>query len=187
MEARVARFEQMVNAAQQTNPPTKEWVKRARKRQGTVRCPVWIKRLSYDAILQYGDALADLFCQFPDDAVFLTPYNMFVGYQSPEKKDRINPVDVLVRGAEWTDEWGTVWGHAFGGVGATPCDHPIKDWSQLDDYLVSQFPDPLAVGRLDAVKPLLAMHGTTKYCRRHHPSGLFRAAASDSGNAEHLH
>ncbi len=69
-----------------------------------------------------------------------------------------------MRPGEWLDEWGTRWGHAYGGVGATPVDSPIKDWAQLDDYLAHHMPDPRASGRLDGVRELLAMHGETKYC-----------------------
>jgi uroporphyrinogen decarboxylase len=163
-EAIVHRFNARVDAAIAASPPTKEFGRQAMKRQGAPRCPVRIKRLSFDAILRYGDALADLFCEFPDDMVFVAAYDIFVGYQPPQLQDRVNPLDVLLRRAQWTDEWGTVWGHAFGGVGATPLDHPIKDWSQLNDYLAAKVPNPLAAGRLDAVKPVLAMHGKTKYC-----------------------
>ena len=55
-------------------------------------------------------------------------------------------------------------GHAFGGVGATPVQTPIKDWSQLDDYLANRMPDPHAPGRLDSALCVLAIHGETKYC-----------------------
>ena len=164
METKIARFEERVNAAQQANPPTKEWVKRAIQRQGAPRCPVRIKRVSYDLILRYGDDLADLFVEFPDDVLFLAPYDMSIGYQPPERIDRINQLDVLMRSAQWIDEWGTCWGHAFGGVGATPLDHPLKDWTQLDDYLSSRVPDPLVADRLDASRVLLEVHGKAKYC-----------------------
>lgn len=164
MEAIVARFEERVNAAQQTHAPTKAWVKQAIRREGPGRCPVRLKRLSVDLILRYGDALADLFCEFPDDVVAVIPYDITIGYQAPGKRPRINPIEALMRGMEWVDEWGTVWGHAFGGVGATPVDYPIKDWSELDDYLARRMPDPHAPGRLDAAGPSLAAHGETKYC-----------------------
>jgi hypothetical protein len=108
--------------------------------------------------------LADLFCEFPDHVPFIGAYDAFVGYQPPDRPDRISAVDVLMHGAKWSDEWGTRWWHAEGGVGATPLDHPIKDWSQLDDYLQSHMPDPLAPGRLDSVRSSVAEHGKTKYC-----------------------
>jgi uroporphyrinogen decarboxylase len=163
-ESIVQRFNMRVDAAVAKSDPTKEWVRRALKRQGAERCPVRIRRLSFDVILRHGDRLADLFCEYPDDTVFLGPYEIFVGYQPPERKQRINSIDVLTRGAEWLDEWGTRWGHAEGGVGATPLDHPIRDWSQLDEYLASQMPDPLAPGRLDAVKPAIELYRDSKYC-----------------------
>lgn len=160
----VRRFNARLDQSLVASPATKEWVRQALRRQGGPRCPVRIKRLSFDVILRHGDGLADLFCEYPDDLVFVAAYDIFVGYQPPERKDRVNPIDVLTRDAEWTDEWGTRWGHAEGGVGATPLDHPIHDWGQLDEYLATQMPDPLAPGRLDAVKPCVAMHGKSKYC-----------------------
>jgi uroporphyrinogen decarboxylase len=163
MERILARFEERVNAAQQANPPTKAWVKQAIHRQGPGRCPVRLKRLSFDLILRYGDALADLFCEYPDDVIAIVPYDITIGYQPPDKQPRINPVEALMREAQWTDEWGTRWGHAFGGVGATPIGHPLKDWSQLDEYLERSLPDPHAPGRLDTAIPVLEMHGPHKY------------------------
>jgi len=163
-EAIVGRFNARIDAAIAGRLPTKDFCRLAMKRQGGPRCPVRIKRVSFDAILRYGDALADVFCEYPDDLVFAIPYDIFVGYQPANRKDTVNPIDVLLRQAEWTDEWGTVWGHAFGGVGATPLDHPIKDWGQLDEYLAAKVPDPLAPGRLDGVQSTLAMHGKTRYC-----------------------
>jgi uroporphyrinogen decarboxylase len=164
MEATIARFEERVNEAQLANPPTKDLVKAAVRRAGAPRCPVRMKRLSLDVIVRYGDALADLFCEFPDDALFLQPYDIFLGYQPPERKDRVSPVEALMRAAEWTDEWGIRWGHAYGGVGATPVDCPIKDWSQLDEYLAGSIPDPRAPGRLDAAARLVEQHREAKYC-----------------------
>jgi len=164
MEARIARFEKRANAAQQANPASKERVKQALRRRGDGRCPVRLKRLSFDIILRHGDALADLFCQYPDDVVAMIPYDITVGYQPPDKSPRVNPVEALMRDMEWTDEWGTRWGHAFAGVGATPVDHPIKDWSMLDAHLRESIPDPDAPGRLDSVLGTMAMHGADKYC-----------------------
>ena len=51
---------------------------------------------------------------------------------------------MLTESATWTDEWGTQWGHAEGGIGATTTGYPLADWSQLDDYLAHRFPDPRA-------------------------------------------
>jgi uroporphyrinogen decarboxylase len=164
MEAIIDRFEERVNAAQRSNPATKSWVKEAIRRRGPGRSPVRLKRLSFDIILRYGGALAELFSAFPDDVVAVIPYDITVGYQPPGREPRINPVEVLMRDAQWTDEWGTRWGHAFGGVGATPIDHPLKDWSQLDDYLADRVPDPRAPGRMDAARSVLDAHGAAKYC-----------------------
>ncbi|MBN2308717.1 MAG: hypothetical protein JXR94_07080 [Candidatus Hydrogenedentes bacterium] len=164
MEARIARFEERVNAAQIAKPPTKEWVKTSLKGNGDGRCPVRLKRLSFDIILRHGDALADLFCQYPDDVIAIIPYDITVGYQPPEKSPRTNTVEALMRDMTWLDEWGTEWGHAFGGVGATPVDCPLKDWAVLDDYLEHGVPDPNAPGRLDGAAAALGPHKDAKYC-----------------------
>lgn len=164
MEARIARFEERANAAQKVNPPTKTWVKAAFRRSGDGRCPVRLKRLSLDVILRYGDDLADLFCAYPDDVVALIPYDITIGFQPPEKSPRVNTVEALMRDMTWIDEWGTRWGHAFGGVGATPVDYPLKDWATLEEYLAHHVPDPNAPGRLDSVNGTLSMHRDAKYC-----------------------
>ncbi|MBP8129267.1 MAG: hypothetical protein KA184_06755 [Candidatus Hydrogenedentes bacterium] len=164
METRIARFEARVNAAQESNPPAKGWVKAALHGAGDGRCPVRLKRLSLDLILKYGDDLADLFCACPDDLIAVIPYDITIGYQLPGKQPHINTVEALMTSMEWLDEWGTRWGHAFGGVGATPVDHPIRDWAALDDFLKHQVPDPRAPGRLDAAAAALAPHRDTKYC-----------------------
>jgi uroporphyrinogen decarboxylase len=163
MEARLARFEEQVNAAQRAAPPSKGWVRQALRRRGTGRCPVRLKRLSLDVALRHGQALAELFCQYPDDVVALIPYDFAIGYQDPQRRPRLNPVEIMTRQGQWVDEWGTRWGHAYGGVGATPVDYPLKSWDQLDEYL-EKFPDPLAPGRLDAIMPLFEMHRADRYC-----------------------
>ena len=42
-------------------------------------------------ILRYGDALADVFCAYPDDIISPHPYDFFVGYQEPDAKDQSTP------------------------------------------------------------------------------------------------
>jgi len=163
-EAIVARFEERVNAAQVAAAPTRDMVRQALRRQGTGHSPVRLKRVSVDVILRHGDALSDLFCEHPDDVVSMTPYDFSIGHQPQGNGQRINVVDVMTREADWVDEWGTRWGHAAGGVGATPISCPLTDWSQLDDYLEHQMPDPRSPGRLDPALPLLEAHGDTRYC-----------------------
>jgi len=126
MQAIVSRFWERVNAAQSANPPTKEFVRKAVRRVGTQRCPVRLARLSSDVIIQCGDELADLFCQFPDDAIFVQAYEATIGHQPPHRKDRVNSLQVLMQAGEWTDEWGTRWGHALGGGGRHACRKPNK-------------------------------------------------------------
>lgn len=164
MEKMVGRFEKRVNDAQLENPAQKESVKKALKGQGSGHCPVRLKRLSLDLILRYGDALADLFCRYPDDVIGIMPYDIFVGYQLPNKANPVNVIAAMMQDSHWTDEWGTGWAHARGGVGATTIEHPLKDWSQLDDYLRHQMPDPRQPGRLDSAASVLEQHGSSKYC-----------------------
>jgi uroporphyrinogen decarboxylase len=163
-EAIVRRFNERVTGALRDSPPTKDLVRRALRRQGVPRCLVRVQRLSLDVILRYGDDLADLFCAYPDDLISPHPYDFFVGYQKPHAKDSINPIQVLTEPATWTDEWGTRWEHAAGGVGATATGYPLRDWSQLDDYLAHQLPDPRAPDRLDAAAAAIRQHGPARYC-----------------------
>ena len=163
MRAIVSRFHERVGAAFQRHPSNRESVRKTLHRQGAPRSLVRLKRLSVDVILRYGDDLADLFCEYPDDVLWVQPYDYGVGFQPPGP-NRIDEIEVLTRDAKWTDEWGTHWGHAFGGVGATPLGDAIEDWSQLDDYLAHRIPDPHAPGRLDHAREQLALYGDKKYC-----------------------
>jgi uroporphyrinogen decarboxylase len=162
-EAVIRRFNARVDAAIAGSPPSKQHIKQALSRGGAPRCPIRLRRLSLDVILRYGNPLADLFCEYPDDAIFTPAYDLFVGYQAPGRAQRINPIQVLTQDAQWTDEWGTVWGHAATGVGASTVSNPLADWSQLDAYLAERMPNPHAPGRLDGALPSLQMHGTTRY------------------------
>jgi uroporphyrinogen decarboxylase len=164
MEAIFHTFEAEVNEAQRVQPASKELVRQAVRRKGVARCPVRNRTLSLDIILKYGNELADLYCRYPDDVVCLHPYDFAMGYQPPGRKDRINPISSMIHTSEWTDEWGTRWKHARGGVSAVEVDYPIKDWSMLDGYLESRMPRAGAPGRLEAVLPWLKMHRQTRYC-----------------------
>ena len=68
-EAVSRRFNSRVDQAMIESSPTKRWVRKALRRGGAERCPVRLRRLSVDVILRHGDALADLFCRYPDDVV----------------------------------------------------------------------------------------------------------------------
>ncbi len=159
----IRRFNARVDEAIAHAPPTKSWVKKALSRGGASRCPVRLKRLSLDIILRYEEALADLFSEYPDDAVFTQAYDLFLGHQAPDRPQRISLVAALTEESQWADEWGTEWRHAAGGVGASTASNPLTDWSQLDAYLAERMPDPRAAGRLDGVLPSLRMHAETKY------------------------
>ena len=162
-ETTVQRFNARVDQAMIDSAPTKIWVRKALRRGGAERCPVRLKRLTVDVILRHGDALADLFCQYPDDVVGAPAYEATIGYQPKDRSNRTSALQVLTEDAQWTDEWGTEWRHSVGGMGAITVSHPLHDWSQLDAYLTERMPDPLAAGRLDGALPALQMHGSMKY------------------------
>ena len=162
-EVAVKRFYGRLDKAMASKAPTKTWVRKALRHQGADRCPVRLRRLSLDVILRHGDALADLFCEYPDDLVATQAYEMFAGWQPATHPAKVNPIEVLTQDARWTDEWGTDWHHTADGVGATPASYPLSDWSMLDDYLAKRMPDPNAPGRMDGALPSLRMHGESKY------------------------
>jgi uroporphyrinogen decarboxylase len=172
-EAVVRRFEARVDTALEHAPPSKAWTRAALERRGASRCPVHLRELSYDIILRHGDVLADLLADHPDDLIFVDPYEWAIGYQPPGTADPIHPLQALTEELTWVDEWGTPWGHAAGGVGATPVGHPIDDWAQLDRYLATRLPDARAAGRLDAALPPLRLHGPSRFCAGNLSGGLF--------------
>jgi uroporphyrinogen decarboxylase len=160
----VAEFHARVDAAQLASPPNRDAVRKALRREGSGRCLTRMNRLSTDVIVKYGDGLADLLCQYPDDVIFVVPYEFSLGYQSPGCPERLTNIEALMQEKEWVDEWGIGWKHAADGVGANPVRHPIKDWSQLDDYLRHQMPDAHEPGRLAPARQTLARHGSRRYC-----------------------
>jgi uroporphyrinogen decarboxylase len=162
-EALIRRFHARVDQAITDSAPTKTWVRQALRRGGAGRCPVRLKRLSLDVILRHGDALADLFGQYPDDAVGVPAYEMNIGYQPAGDPQPVNPIQVLTEDAAWLDEWGTEWRHAEGGMGAITVAHPLQGWSELDDYLARRLPDPRLPGRMDGALPALRLHGQNRY------------------------
>jgi len=182
----LSRFGEKVGNAMLKSPPTKDFVKNALRRKGSPRCVTRVQRLSIDIILQYGDDLADLFSAYPDDIISPHPYDIFIGYQKPDKKDKIDTIKALTENATWVDEWGTGWGHALGGVGATSVSYPIKDWSQLDDYLTHQFPNPREAGRLDVAAEAIKKHGDTRYIMGVNPIGIFERLHALRGMEETL-
>jgi len=163
MEAALQRFDRRVDDALAAAPPSKAWVKRAVRRQGDGRCPVWLRRMSLDLPLRYCDDLAELFCRFPDDAGRVVPYDLWIGYQPPDRPVRVNPIEVAIRDAQWEDEWGTRWAHSAGGVGATPVAYALTDWAQLDEYLECRMPDPRAPGRFASAAAWMERLGAVRY------------------------
>jgi uroporphyrinogen decarboxylase len=164
MEETVARFKERVEAALVASPANRDEVRNALHRKGAACCPVRMNRLSTDVIVRHGDALADRMCEFPDDVVHVAPYDFTLGYQPSDRPGRLSNVEALMQEKEWVDEWGIGWKHAADGVGANPQVHPLKDWSQLDEFLARQIPNPHVRGRLDAALPTLEKLGTRKYC-----------------------
>jgi uroporphyrinogen decarboxylase len=159
----VGRFNERVDGAIAQSPPSKEWVKQALSRGGSSRCPCRFRRLSLDIILHHGEALADLLCEYPDDIVLTQAYDGSVGFQSQDIAPKISPLEVLTTDARWKDEWGTEWGHAVGGSGATTLSHPLTDWSQLENYLGQFIPDPNDAGRLDGAMPSWKKHAKDRF------------------------
>jgi uroporphyrinogen decarboxylase len=169
MERRVARFDEAVWAAQIAAPPNHALLKQAVKRQQAARCPVWLRRVTLDVVIRYGEALIDLYTEFPDDLGRVSPYDLMVGYKP---KVNITPTEAMMTNAEWVSEWGVGWKHIVGGVSATEVSNPLPDWANLDEYLATTFPDPDEPGRLDAaIAPTKALHGAGKYV-----FGLFGSA-----------
>jgi uroporphyrinogen decarboxylase len=169
MERRVARFEDGVWGAQIAAPPNHDLLKKAVRREHAARCPVWLRRVTPDLVIRYGDALIDLYTEFPEDLGRVSPYDLMVGYKP---KVKITPTEALMTNAEWISEWGVGWKHVVGGVGATEISNPLPDWAKLDEYLATSFPDPDEPGRLDAAAaPTAALHRAGKYV-----FGLFGSA-----------
>ena len=159
----IRNFNRRLDQAALDAPPTKAWVRKALRRQGADRCPTRLRRMSMDVILQYGDALADLFCSFPDSTAFILSYEFALGYRPKGPQGEIvDSVSAFTGNARWTDEWGTVWGHAAGGVGASPVSNPLTDWSNLDEYL-ARMPDPRAPGRFDSAEREVKLLGRHVY------------------------
>ncbi len=169
----VRLFDERVAGALLTAEPSKAWTARALAHQGASRCPVHLRELSYEVILRHGDILAELLIEDPDDLVFVDPYEWAIGFQVPGAEDPIDPLRALTQDSDWIDEWGTRWGHASGGVGATPIGHPLADWRGLDDYLADRMPDPGVPGRLAGAMPLLSTVGPSRYCVGNLSGGLF--------------
>lgn len=169
MERRTARFEEAVWAAQIAAPPNHALLKQAVKRQGAERPPVWLRRVTPDLVIRYGDALIDLYKEFPDDLGRVSPYDLMVGFKT---KSKITPTEAMMLDSEWISEWGVGWKHIVGGVGATEISNPLTDWAKLDEYLAATFPDAEEPGRLSAAAaPTAALHGAGKYV-----FGLFGSA-----------
>jgi uroporphyrinogen decarboxylase len=164
LEIRLARFHERLARVMDGAPATKEWVRQAIHRKGNGRCPVWLNRISPNLIVRHGDALADLYCRYPDHVIRITPYDFWIGHQPPQRVNRVNPVEIAFRSAEWEDEWGTRWSHSSGGVGATPVAEALTDWAQLDEYIATRLPDPGAVGRLELGERVLRRFGHSRYC-----------------------
>ena len=161
MENKVARFEDAVRAAQLAAPANRDLLKGAVRRQGAERCPIWLRRVTPDLVIRYGEALVDLHTEFPDDLGRVSPYDLMIGYKP---KVKITPTEAMMTNAAWVSEWGVGWKHIVGGVGATDITSPLTDWAQLDEYLATGIPDPDEPGRLEAAAaPAEALQRAGKY------------------------
>ena len=63
-----------MDAAQSASPPDKEQARKAFRREGADDVPPGSISFSTDVIVRYGDGLADLLCEFPDDVVSVLAY-----------------------------------------------------------------------------------------------------------------
>src|SRR5271165_3227562 len=114
VEEIVNRFKERVDAAQLASPPNKEQVRKALRREGADHCLTRMNRFSMDVIVRYGDGLADLLCEFPDDLVYVLSYDFALGYQPLDGPARLTDVEAMMQEKEWVDEWGIGWKHAAG-------------------------------------------------------------------------
>lgn len=78
-QAIISRFSARVGDAIQNQFSSKEWVHGPFHRKWAARCHVRLKRASLDVIFHYDDDLADLYCQFPDDVLWVQPCDHGVG------------------------------------------------------------------------------------------------------------
>lgn len=161
MERRVARFEEAVLAAQLTAPPSREALKRAVHRKGVERPQIWLRRTSPDLAIKYGQDLIDLFTEYPDDLGRVAPYDIMMGYAP---KTDMSVVEGMMKDSVFLSEWGVGWKHIVGGVGASECSHPLKDWADLDEYIETGFPNPDDHGRVQAaIEPVKKLHAADRY------------------------
>jgi uroporphyrinogen decarboxylase len=161
LENSVEDFHQRVETALLNSQNSRQFVDQAVRRRGGARLPFRLNRFSSEFLAKHSKDLADLCCEYPDDAVFLQPYEFFRGYQ-PESTgtDTGSFGETDLR---WHDEWGVLWGRTAESVSAVPLGPAILDWRELDDYLRNRLPNPNAPGRLDRVVAKLALLATKKY------------------------
>src|ERR1017187_2166035 len=101
MARRTARFEEAVWAAQIAAPPNHALLKQAVGRRGAERPPVWLRRVTPDLVIRYGNALIDLYKEFPDDLGRVSPYDLMVGFKT---KSKITPTEAMMLDSEWISE-----------------------------------------------------------------------------------
>jgi len=58
-----------------------------------------------DVARRHDQALADLFCHYPNDVVTLIPYDFSIGYKDRQRQPRVKAVEALTRQREWVEEW----------------------------------------------------------------------------------
>ena len=124
---------------------SRERVFRAVEFGGPDRVPLSYN-LSPGCRLRYGAALAELRARFPSDFAE-TGFVEFEGFT--------RQVGLIER-----DAWGVGWLRANDDYMGQAVEHPLADWSRLDDY---QFPDPLQVGDWSRVPEALRRDEGRRY------------------------
>jgi len=80
------------------------------------------------AFFRYGQELADLLNEFPDD---------FRAHWEPAKREKLIPG---YRSGENADEWGCVWTNEIEGMLGICTGHPLEDWSNWSSYKLPEVP-----------------------------------------------
>lgn len=106
-------------------------------RCSTGGCPAWFDYFAVETRAKYGDALAALIQEHPDDLLRFEPDDLELWFPAGRE-------DLAV------DLWGTVWQGSPDSVGRNFGRPALESWSELDAYL-QRVPDPRRADRFDRV------------------------------------